>query len=340
MEGFPAEFVTPAVQEAWEKALEKLLRSKGDISQGRTKKIRYAVLATGRKFGKLPCDVTQEDLRQFFGWLNAQGYKPWTQHDYKLFAKELFGLLKGKRFVKWIKVPTNIESPLGPEDLISRQELDRLRAVCETVQEKAMIVALDGTGFMPAEFLSLKIKNVSFDDVGAKVHLATSVKGHLLRTVRQVEDYSDLADWVLREHPVRNDPEAPLWINESTNSKNQALKYMGLCRRLKKLVKKARIENKRVYPYLFRHTRNTDWANRLPDAHLKQYAGWREDSRAPRTYIHLASDRLDETLLKSYGIIKTETKQAKRDSRENAYVAERCALTIKRSVTGAAWRSR
>jgi site-specific recombinase XerD len=164
MEGFPVEFASPA-QRDWEQVLEKLLRSKGEISKIRTRKIRYAVLAIGRKLGKLPVDVTQEDLKQFFGWLSDEGYKPWTQHDYRLFVKELFALVKGKRFVKWIRVPSSIESTLGPEDLVSRQELDRMREKGDA-QDKAILTALDGTGFMPAEFLSLKIKNVTFDEYG------------------------------------------------------------------------------------------------------------------------------------------------------------------------------
>ena len=40
MEGFPVEFASQALEKAWKEALDKLLRSKAEISKSRARKIR------------------------------------------------------------------------------------------------------------------------------------------------------------------------------------------------------------------------------------------------------------------------------------------------------------
>ena len=296
MQGFPVEFTDPALKKAWEDALERLLRSKPNISKIRIRKISYAILATGRKLSKLPSEVTKQDLKEFFDWLESERYGAWTVHDYKLFAKQLFKLLKGKRFVQWIKIPNNIESKLGPEDLITDEELDRLQTVCDNLRDKAIIATLYECAFTPGEFLSLKIKNVTFDDLGARLHIEKGKHGP--RTVRVIKASPHLATWI-ENHPVK-DLESSLWINESTNSKSQGLKWQGLNRLLKRAARDANVK-KRMYAYVFRHSRNTDLAKDATEAQLKQIAGWTQDSKMARIYVHLSGRDTDEAVFRNAG---------------------------------------
>lgn len=53
---------------------------------------------------------------------------------------------------------------------------------------------------------------------------------------------------------------------------------------------------KRVYPYLFRHSRITELANRLTELQLKKFAGWEYDSAMVRNYTHLDVSDLDRVV--------------------------------------------
>jgi site-specific recombinase XerD len=85
-----------------------------------------------------------------------------------------------------------------------------------------------------------------------------------------IEAAPRLAEWITN-HPLGKDPDSPIWINQSTNGKNQALKEIGLRRLVKKVAKDAHV-NKRIFPYLFRHTRNTELATilRVADENVRR----------------------------------------------------------------------
>ena len=62
----------------------------------------------------------------------------------------------------------------------------------------------------------------------------------------------------------------PLWWNlKQSNIKGQ-LEYGGLLKMLKEVANAAGIE-KRRYPHLFRHSRTSDYANRLTEQQLKAF---------------------------------------------------------------------
>ena len=63
----------------------------------------------------------------------------------------------------------------------------------------------------------------------------------------------------LEEHPGRNDPNAPLWINQGRGigSAYIALRYDAIRMQLKRIAKKAEV-NKAITPHLFRHSRATN----------------------------------------------------------------------------------
>ena len=109
-------------KEAWIDEIERFVRT---VPASRRKKARKTLLGFARgpekhpdlAVRKHPDQVTKDDLEKFFEQLK-QHHRDWTIHDYKLILKQLFKKRKGKRFVPWIKIPRNIRSRLGPEDLL------------------------------------------------------------------------------------------------------------------------------------------------------------------------------------------------------------------------------
>jgi integrase len=182
----PSEFVE---EQAWKSAIEHFAKT---LPSSRRKKAGGTLLGFARgprkhpdlAVKKHPDSVRRDDLEKFFEQLE-QLYEDWTVHDYKLIIKQFYRKRKGKRFVDWIKIPRNITSRLGPEDLITRAELQRLLSAAQTVRDKAIIATLLESDFRPHEFLSLRVRNATFDEHGAVLHIPGGKTGP--RSVRLIE---------------------------------------------------------------------------------------------------------------------------------------------------------
>ena len=154
-----------------------------------------------------------------------------------------------------------------------------------------------------------------------------------MRRVRLIASDPYLRAW-LNDHPMKNDPEAPLWIK--TN--NEPITYSTISKLIKKIAKKAGIK-KRVHAHLFRHSRATFLAQYLTEAQLSHYLGWVQGSNMASIYVHLSGRDMDKALLGIYGIKLEEKKEEEklkpkicpRCKEKNAYNAvfcSRCGLPL------------
>jgi ribosomal protein L37E len=144
-----------------------------------------------------------------------------------------------------------------------------------------------------------------FDDYGAVVYVRKGKTG--ARRVRVINAAPLLANW-MENHPLRQ-ADAPLWVDMSTNTKFEQLKWIGLSRLIRRWGKEARIE-KPFTAYIFRHTRLTHLSKFMTEAQLCMFAGWTIGSKMPRMYVHLSGRDMDDTLLKAYGLKKSEELEA------------------------------
>ncbi len=128
-----------------------------------------------------------------------------------------------------------------------------------------------------------------------------------------------LYQW-FENHPLKNDPNAPLWITIGTNSRYKVWNYRTAKEVLKKIARKARIK-KRVYPHLFRYSSDTHLANHLPEAQIKQYFGWVQGSKMASVYFHLSGRDVDKSLLKLNGI---EVYEKEKEEEFKALICPRC----------------
>jgi integrase/ribosomal protein L40E len=176
--------------------------------------------------------------------------------------------------------------------------------VADNPRDRAFILVLYESGCRIGEILSLKIRNVQFDDYGAQL-IVNGKTGS--RRVRILFSQAELASW-MNIHPLRNDLDAPLWITLGTKSRNSFLTHNAAYEILKENAKRAGIK-KRIYPHLFRHSRATHLANFLTEAQMKQYFGWVQNSSMAVTYVHLSGRDVDNALLKIQGIDMPEEKK-------------------------------
>ncbi|MEM1507009.1 MAG: site-specific integrase [Candidatus Bathyarchaeia archaeon] len=205
--------------------------------------------------------------------------------------------------VAWIKVSKKRanDSRVKPEALLTVDDFEALVKATENARDRAMVYTLFEGALRPGELLSMSVGSVEFKD---KYCLITVVGKTGLKRIPLVVSYKPLLKW-LEEHPLRDDPNAPLWCSLSRNYLGRRLSYRHFRLIIKRLVKKAGLR-KEVWPYLFRHTAITKMAKVLTEAQLESYAGWVHGSRMPAKYVHSDTRDVEEAILSIYGIKKVE----------------------------------
>ena len=215
--------------------------------------------------------------------------------------------------MRWLKTGLQGSKRKLPEEMLTEEEVARLVDATDNARDRALIFALYESGCRVGEIGRLKIRQVEFDEFGARL-MVTGKTG--MRRVRIVGASPSLATWI-SVHPHRHDPDAPLWVSLGPPAKGKILTYAGIARVLALSTARAGIK-KRVHPHLFRHSRATALATKLTEAQLKEHFGWTQGSTQPATYVHLSGRNVDDALLGLYGL-RTTTK-----SEESALKPSRC----------------
>jgi len=261
---------------------------------------------------KKPFDkATKDDLIELVGEIERTDYAENTKYDFKIVLKMFYKWFKGndEEFppeIKWLKPKLNNHAHKLPEELLSEEEVLKLANTTDNIRDKALILVLYESGCRIGELLSLRMKNVQFDQYGGILRV-TGKTGD--RRVRIISSAPALSAWV-ELYPQSKNPEAPLWPPISTNHKykDEPAEARSIGVMLIRLAKKAGI-TKRVYPHLFRHTRATFLAGKLTEAQMKEYFGWVQGSEMAATYVHLSGRDVDNALLALQGLTKPEDKK-------------------------------
>lgn len=283
-------------------------------------------------------EASAEDIKDLVYRIERSDYSPWTKHDYKVALKRFYKWLKGGNEeyppeVKWIKTTLKARDELLPEDLLTEEDVMRLVNAVDNPRDKAFIITLYETGARIGELGSMLIRDVRFEEG----YTALSLKGKTgSRRVIVVASTPYLLNWV-QNHPLRERPNAPLWVNLGTVNRYQAMSYPALAKVLKVAAERAGLK-KKVHPHKLRHSRATFLASKLTEAQMNQIFGWRQGSKMPSIYVHLSGRDIDDAVLGVYGLRKPEGERPKlmpricpRCNATNAYDARfcmRCGLAL------------
>jgi len=276
------------------------------MSYGRVAKYVMHARKLARMLGKPLLKASRADIEGLVRRIEMnRDYKDWTKHDYKVSIRKLYTFLKGSsgcpEIVAWIRPDSNVKNHMLPEELLTEEEVKTMVETARTPRDRALILTLYESGCRVGEILSLSIKNVQFDEHGAVL----TVDGKTgMRRVRVIASAPALASWI-SIHPLKENLDEPLWINQGTRNRDKPLTYRATCETLRTVASKAGIK-KRVYPYLFRHSRATHLANHLTEAQMKELFGWVRDSNMASVYVHLSGRDVDNALLKLHGLATGE----------------------------------
>ncbi|MCW4009704.1 MAG: site-specific integrase [Candidatus Bathyarchaeota archaeon] len=277
------------------------------LSKARLLKYLTTLELISRLLEKPLKSATKTDIADFIRKIEAKDYSSWTKHDYKVILKLFYRWLRKTEDypeeVSWIRTAFK-DKNLLPSEILTENDVKKLVEHAGTLRDRAFILTLYESGCRVGEILSLRIRNIQFDQYGA-VLLVSGKTGD--RRVRIIAAAPIVATWI-ENHPLREDINSPLWVNLSSRNRHSPFGYCSAKTMLKDAAIAAGIK-KRVYPHLFRHSRATFLANHLTEAQLNHHFGWVQASNMASTYVHLSGRDVDGSLLKLQGI-KVETAES------------------------------
>lgn len=278
------------------------------ISQARILKCLCTLRLISKSLGKPFAEATKDDIVEFVGSIEQRDISAWTKRDYKVVLKVFYKWLHGSESyppeVSWIKTSRNVPNKLQKKDLLTIEEIEKIANCATNIRDKAFIWVYFESMRRLGEILSLKIGNVEFDDLGARLLVYGKVGQDNARVITSTRL---LASW-LNIHPLRDDPDAPVWVTLNRKGEHKQITYSATRCMLQDCAERSGI-NKKFWPYLIRHSRITPASKVLSYALLCSTAGWKQGSKMPSVYIHLAGEDIDEAQCILNGVAKAEKKE-------------------------------
>jgi len=124
-----------------------------------------------------------------------------------------------------------------------------------------LIAVLYESGCRVGELLTLRVRHVKFNKNGARLIVDGKTE---MRRLIIVASSPYLAAW-LNVHPMRDDPDAVLWLGIGTANQDQPLDYPSVRKMIRETARRAGVR-KAVNPHLFRHSRATYLVGHLTEA--------------------------------------------------------------------------
>lgn len=280
-----------------------------NISMSKTSRYLQDVIWLHRQLkGKNFDDVTRDDVKELLANMNQSALAESTKKGIKIMLRKFYRYIRGvdekgkyPYEVDFFTLTISNSNSLMPEELLNEEEMSKIIRASKNDRDKALMALLCESGCRVGEIGTLKIRNISFEEYGARI----TVRGKTgMRKIIVINSTPFLQIW-LNNHPHGDDPDAPMWPGPS----GELLSYARIKSILRYAVKRAGIK-KRVYPHLLRHSRATILAKTLSDATMKHYLGWAQGSKMAGVYIHMSGKDTDEAILKANGIEIKEEKKA------------------------------
>jgi len=290
--------------------------------------------------------VTKDDIRDILDRIDCDPKKgDWAKHDYRIVLRKFIAWLRNEygypdgypqkeeltRLLPILKYPSEVnkirvkqpEKLKSGEDIPTDDEMRFLSNASINPRDKAFFEMSKEVGIRIGGIGSRQIKHVTFDELGAKVTMYDkTMRGE---PVRFVSSASYLHVW-LDNHPFKNNPEAPLWIDlEKTARGPVPLDYNGFRAMILRTVERhnKRAERlvlpkitKRIHTHLFRyHAQTRDELDGVPRSIMCKQRGWKTDSKQPERYARIVTKDVDSYYAKKFGISGGEIKEQPKPGR-------------------------
>lgn len=255
-------------------------------------------------------DIDQDTFDMFLLSLDDKDIAQGTVQNYKKTLRKFFNVMSEEPPAWIMKLKLrNVESPVQPSDIITKEELDIVMATCKNSRDRAIIAVLADGGLRVGALTSCRIKNVEFGKYGATIYLSKTSKSNKTTPAKGIPltwSTGYLTRW-LADHPLKDDPDAPLWVNLQENT--NPMWYRAVRENLKNIAERAGIK-KRLNPHSLRHFAVTNWLlDGCTEQEIKHRAGWtRGSSRMFDVYANFTDKEINDGIYEKYGL-KVENKR-------------------------------
>lgn len=252
-------------------------------------------------------ELTRADLENFVIHLQKKNLKITTQNLYIINLKTFIEyLMKNNiQFTKKNKkvdffqniVVDKVERDTSDKKYITREDVIKMLKLCKSQRDRAFLFLLWDTGCRVGEIVTLNVNNVNLKENYITVNGKTGK-----RDIPISSSVPDLTDW-LNQYEGTGD--APLFNTIITGR----LTVRGAQNLVDRLVEKSGVaqEGKLVSIHAFRHGRMTELANnRVPEAHLRKFAGWEPTSPMTARYVHPKLKDIRKTVYEADGVKAVE----------------------------------
>jgi integrase/ribosomal protein L40E len=242
-----------------------------------------------------------------------------------------FGDIKELRlFYQWlipdkeivIFKPRSPRHDVPPERILTAENVQGILQACGSQRDRALVMTFWDSAARLNEILDCNVGHVKFDRYGAII----SVNGKTgRRPIRLVSAVPDLQDWLSKHHPLKDDPNAPLFVTSrrrgtTTYKRLNKRTVQNLFARLGDITRCPKDTN----PHAFRHGRLTSRGKQLTESELREYAGWSKGSNMAAVYVHLSSRDIDQKILTLEGM-EQEPEDAAKDNVLSVVKCSRCS---------------
>jgi len=162
---------------------------------GYVQRLTTIAATLGKDFDK----TNQQDIEQLIRAVNAKDWAEWTKDNYSVTVKRFWRWLrelprgKDPPETEWIRIGKAESRTILPQDLLTKEETQKLIQAAEHPRDKAYVAVADESGARPGEVLTMKIRSVTFDEYGAVI-VVRGKKGE--RRIRLVASAPYLAAWL------------------------------------------------------------------------------------------------------------------------------------------------
>ena len=251
-------------------------------------------------------------------------------HSLTYYSNMVTVLKLALKFHKRKDLDAEIKAPKRPEaetrikeQLIPEDHVRLLIEKAPTLRDRVLVQVFDELGNRRGEMWNLRIKDVQFDEYSAILTLTGKTGTRRRRIYNSVPD---LRAW-LNNHPYRNDPHAPLFLNRYTRGFTRPAGIYYVIRRLGE-----QILGYRIRTHQFRHTKATKDSRLFTDREMMKLYGWSRPDMVS-VYSHLSMRDVDEKDLALHGLKPREevlrplihVQRCSKCNEENAPVAVYCS---------------
>ena len=289
------------------------LKSREELSEKRLYFYCNNLRAIARTMGHHFVDPSEKDIEKaLMDQRTRNGRRgtlsEWSIEGYKQTFKKFYSWMGKPELVSWIKRNNRPNYKIKPDFTISQEEVDLLIASCNNARDKAIFSVLYDSGIRLGELLSLRIKDVIFDEYGVRLLVSGKTGARVVRVTGDSVGY--VRAWI-NVHPDQFLEEAWLFCTIGHDSlemkktregmkEGQIYRMFGKVK--KRAVKLGFQESKRINPHKFRHNRASQLAPKISESILERQMGWIPSSKMTRIYVHLNDEDTDYAVLEAQGI--------------------------------------